>query len=141
MAAESVTIDIAAPPARVWQVLADVESWPQWTASVTSVKRLDSGPLHVGSKARVKQPGMPVLTWEVTELTEGAGFSWVARTPGVDATGIHQVAATADGSRLTVGITWTGLFGGLAGALAGKRTRESLTTEASGHKTAAETAG
>jgi uncharacterized membrane protein len=140
MAAESVTVDIAASPDRVWQVLMDVESWPRWTTSMRSVRRLDPGPLRVGSRARIKQPGLPVMVWEVTELDEGTGFSWVARSPGVDATGIHQVAATAGGSQLTLSVSWTGVFAGLAGALAGKRTRESLTLEADGTRTAAETA-
>jgi uncharacterized membrane protein len=138
MATESVVIDIAAAPGRVWQVVTDVESWPRISASMRDVRRLDSGPLHVGSRARIKQPGLPVLVWEVTDLAEGTSFSWVARTPGVDATGMHQIDATADGSRLTLTMTWTGVFGGLAGALAGKRTRKSLEMEAAGTKASAE---
>src|ERR1700760_2749016 len=119
MAAESVTVDIAASPARVWRVLVDVESWPRWTTSMRSVRRLDPGPLRIGSRARIKQPGLPVMVWEVTELDEGKGFSWVARSPGVDATGLHQVAATAGGSQLTLTVSWTGVFAARAGALGG----------------------
>jgi uncharacterized protein YndB with AHSA1/START domain len=140
MAAESVVIDIAAPPERVWQAVADVEDWPRWTASMSNIKRLDDGPLRVGSRARIKQPGYPVLVWEVTELDEGTSFTWVAHTPGLDAIAAHLVSATADGSRLTLSVTWTGVFGGLAGALAGKRTRKSLTLDANGHKACAEAA-
>jgi uncharacterized protein YndB with AHSA1/START domain len=140
MAAESVVIDIAAPPERVWQAVADVEDWPRWTASMSNIKRLDDGPLRVGSRARIKQPGYPVLVWEVTELDEGTSFTWVTRTPGLDAIAAHLVSATADGTRLTLSVTWTGVFGGLAGALAGKRTRKSLTLDANGHKACAEAA-
>jgi uncharacterized protein YndB with AHSA1/START domain len=140
MASVSVVIDIAAPPERVWQVVTDVEDWPRWTASMSDVKRLDDGSLRMGSRARIKQPGFPVLVWEVTDLDEGASFSWATHTPGVDATAAHLVGATADGSRLTLSVTWTGVFGGLTGALMAKRTRKSLTLDANGHKACAETA-
>lgn len=140
MASESVTIDIAAPPERVWQVVTDVEDWPRWTASMRDVKRLDDGPLRMGSRARIKQPGLPVLVWEVTELDEGTSFTWVTHTPGVASTAAHLVSATANGSRLTLSVTWTGVFGGLTSALMGKRTRKSLTVDADGHKACAETA-
>jgi uncharacterized protein YndB with AHSA1/START domain len=138
VAEESLAIDIAASPERVWQVVTDVESWPQWTTSMSDVKRLDPGPLRVGSRARIKQPGLPVIVWEVTDLDEGTSFSWVVRTPGVNTTAVHQVSATVDGSRLTLTVAWTGVFGGLTGALAGKRTRKNLVMEASGTKTCAE---
>jgi uncharacterized membrane protein len=140
MTSVSVVIDIAATPERVWQVISDVEDWPRWTTSMSEVKRLDDGPLRVGSRARVKQPGYPVLVWEVTELDEGTSYTWVTRTPGVVATAGHEVIATPDGSRLTLSVAWSGVFGGLTGALMGKRTRKSITRDANGHKACAETA-
>jgi hypothetical protein len=106
--------------------------------SMTEVKRLDTGPLHVGSQARVRQPGLPVLTWEVTELDEGSAFTWVTRIPGVATTGRHDISETAGGSRLTLTLEWSGPLAGVVGALNAKRARESLTQEANGHKAASE---
>jgi hypothetical protein len=140
VAAEHFAIDIAAAPERVWQVIVDIESWPQWTKSVTDVKRLDSGPLQVGSRARLKQPGLPPLTWELTELQQGAQFTWACRPPGVTATARHEIIASETGSRLELTTTWTGPLAGLVAALNRTRTHRLLETEANGAKARGERA-
>jgi uncharacterized membrane protein len=140
VAAEHCAIDIAAAPERVWQVIEDVESWPQWTKSVTDVKRLDSGPLQVGSRARLKQPGLPPLTWELTELQQGAQFTWVCRLPGVTATARHEIIASETASRLELTATWAGPLAGLVAALNRTRTHRLLETEANGAKARSERA-
>ena len=140
VASESLSIDISAAQERVWQVITDVEAWPQWTTSMTTVKRLDDGPLRVGSRARIKQPGLPNLVWQVTDITEGTEFTWVAHTPGVDATASHRVEQTPAGVRLTLTVAWTGIFAGAVAAMAGKRTREYLGLETVGAKGRAEAA-
>ena len=86
-----ITERVGAAPGRVWAILADVENWPTWTPSVSSVTRLDAGPLRVGSRVRIKQPRLPVTTWTVTELSAGESFSWVAAGPGFRATASHRV--------------------------------------------------
>jgi uncharacterized membrane protein len=140
VASESLSIDISAARERVWQVITDVESWPQWTTSMTSVKRLDDGPLRVGSRARVKQPGLPSLVWQVTEITDGVEFTWVTRSAGVTATAIHSLNETSAGVRLTLTVAWDGIFAGVVAAMAGKQTRKYLALETAGAKGRAEAA-
>ena len=112
------TVEVDAPAERVFAVYADVERWPEWTASVTSVELLDPGPLAVGSRVRIRQPRLPTAVWAVTELDPGRSFTWVAQGPGHRTTGTHTVAARADrGCTITATLDQEGLLGGLVGRL------------------------
>jgi uncharacterized membrane protein len=129
------SIDVSAPAKSVFDAYADVERWPKWTASVTSVERLDEGPLRVGSRARVRQPRLPTAVWEVTELVPGESFTWVARGPGVVTTGVHRVEPTSDGhSRATAILEQGGLLGAVVGLLTKRLTERYLKTEVQGLK-------
>lgn len=129
------SVVIAASPEKVWEALTVVERWPDWTASVSKVERLNSGELRVGSAARVKQPGQPSMVWIVSQLEPGRSFSWTARNPGVTTVGDHRVEATADGGvRVTLRIRQTGLLAPLVGLLTSGRTRRYVQTEADGLK-------
>ena len=103
------SVDARADLASCWAVLTDVRSWPRWTASMTSVELLDGGPLRLGSRARIKQPGIQPLVWEVTEFRDREGFSWTNRSPGVRTVGRHLIQRNDDGStRITVELHQTG---------------------------------
>jgi uncharacterized membrane protein len=131
-------IHIDAPPARVYEVFSDVERWPEWTESVTSVERLDQGPLQVGSKARIKQPRLPVTVWEVTEVVEGSHFVWVATGPGTRTIGGHYVEADGDGARAISRIEQYGPGGWLIGTLYKGLTNRYLEIESAGLKARSE---
>ena len=127
-----VSLDIAAPPQRVWQVMTDVERWPEWTASVTSVRRLDSGGFRVGSRARIKQPKFLPAIWEVTQLDSGRSFAWVTHSPGLRATGVHQVKPTPNGSCATLAVVYSGALAPVVATLLGGVTNRFLALEAAG---------
>ena len=80
-----VVIAVNAPEERIWEALIDVEAWPKWTSSMTSVTRIDSGDFAVGSRAWVKQPKIGTMTWTVTELTTAHSFVWEATLSWADA--------------------------------------------------------
>ena len=91
-----VTFPVAAPAARVWAILSDVERWPTWTASMTSV--VLEGPLAVGTTAKIRQPKLPPTAWTVTEVVPGRSFSWESKAPGSLAVGEHEITPTGDSS-------------------------------------------
>jgi uncharacterized membrane protein len=136
----SVSIDIAAPPRRVWEVIRDVERWSEWTASITSIQRLDEGPLRVGSRGLVRQPKLPTNTYVVTALEEDRGFSWESRNPGVTGVGQHWIEPLPTGSLATLGVDFHGPLAGLIGWLYGRLTQRYITMEAEGLKARSEAA-
>lgn len=123
------TTTIAAPANQVWLALSAVEHWPDWLPTVTSLERLDSGPLRVGSQAKIKQPKLPPLTWTVTEFLPEKSFAWTTRSAGVTTIGDHQVAGEGDGVTVTLIIRQEGPLAGLAALFWGKQTRRYLEME------------
>ena len=132
---QSTTVDIAAPPERVWEVLADVERWSEWSETVIWVRRLDEGPLRSGSRARINQPKIPETEYVVTELEPGRSFTWVATGPGVTTTARHTVEALpGGGSRVQLAVEQGGLVGSVMGRFYRGLTDRYLATEAAGLK-------
>ena len=134
----TLSVDIQAPPEAVWAVWSDVERWPEWTAGVARVERLDPGPLAVGRRARVRQPKFPPAVWRVTELEENRGFTWVSVTPGAHVTGSHRIVPQQGGSRATLSLTFAGPVARLVGRLSRSLTERYLHLEAAGLKARSE---
>jgi hypothetical protein len=103
------------------------------------VERLDTGPLAVGSRTRLRQPRLAPAVWTVTELTGGQSFTWESRSPGVTVVGAHDVEPHPDGSRLTLSLTVSGPLSGLGWLMTRSLTRRYVETEAASVKAAAET--
>jgi carbon monoxide dehydrogenase subunit G len=129
----AISVEIAAPPDRVWAVLSDIEKWPEWTPSITSIERLDGGPLRVGVRARIRQPKLAPALWTVS-AADNRSFTWVTRAPGITVTASHVVEAVGTGSRVTLALKFAGLFGGLIGRLTRRLNERYLGYEAAGLK-------
>ena len=133
------SIEIAAPPQLVWDVFSDVERWPEWTDSVTSLVGLDGSALAVGKRFAIKQPGMQKLVWKVTEIDPGSSWTWVQRSPGVLVTARHWVIAQPGGRTLVrQHLEQRGALGALVGRLMAKKTKRFLELEARGLKARSE---
>jgi uncharacterized protein YndB with AHSA1/START domain len=133
------SIDVAAPPDRVWEVLVDVERWPEWTDSVTSVRSLDPGPLAVGARVEISQPRIPTGTYTVTALDPGSAFTWEQRQPGSTVSAHHECIPLPDGgTRFELRVVMGGAVGGVVGRLYRKLTERYLAMEAAGLKARAE---
>lgn len=127
-------VRIDAKPARVFEALVDVEDWPNWTASIDSVTRIDSGELVLGSRALVRQPKLPKAEWKVTEIDPDRGFIWEATAPGVRTIGEHLITPDGDGTRLDLRVVQKGPVGAVIGTLYRSLTNRYIKLEGDGFK-------
>lgn len=128
---------IEAPPGRVWRVLADLERWPSWTASIASVEPLDRS-AGEGARYRVRQPKLAPAVWVVTLWEPGSGFVWESRGLGLRVVGEHWLRPEAGGTELLLRIAFSGLLAGPVALLFGSLTRRYMEQEAQGLKRRAE---
>ncbi|WP_406816518.1 SRPBCC family protein [Mycobacterium sp. M23085] len=132
-------VEIDAAPQLVWDAFTDVEHWPEWTASVTSLVGLDGSSLAAGRRFAIKQPGMSKLVWKVTEIDPDRSWTWVHSSPGVRVTARHDVIARPGGRTLVrQQLDQRGALGALVGRLMAGRTKRFLRLEAQGLKALSE---
>lgn len=132
-------VAIDAPMSLVWEVFADVERWPEWTASVTDLVALDGPGIAVGKRFRIKQPKMPTLVWRVTDVAPGVSWTWVQRSSGGATIAEHTLTATGDGGTLVrQALDQRGPVGAIVGRLMLRTTRRYLEMEAQGLKARSE---
>ena len=125
-----IVVEILAPPATVFAVLCDVERWPNWTPTMTAVRRLDQGPFTVGSRAQIEQPKLRPSVWTVSQIDANRSFTWGTKSPGVRMVAGHLIEPIASGSRVTLSITVSGPLRGVVGRFYGGLIDEYVSTEA-----------
>ena len=136
----NLTTTCDAPPDQVWPLFVDVERWPEMTKSVREARRVDSGPLRVGSEAVIKQPRLPQARWRVTELDPGHSFTWENKSGGVTGVGSHVVVTDGPGSKITITLRTHGPLAGVIDLLMGRLARRHVDLELEGFRSAADTA-
>ena len=135
------SVDIDAPQQRVWDVLTDIEAWPQRIETVDSVELLTPAPMTQGSRVRLKQPKLGEGTWEVTAWDAPSAFEWTQKTTGATTVAGHRVEALDEGrTRLTLTLDMRGFLIPIFGRLFKNLTNDYMSREAEGMKRAAESA-
>ena len=130
---EGAAITIDAPVEVVWAVFTDVERWPTWTRSVTSVELID-GPMRLGARARIRQPQLPTVVWTVTDWNPGRSWTWTAAGPGARTQASHVLTASGAGTIAEQSIVSSGPIGRLLAFVWRSLTRRYLAMEAAGLK-------
>ena len=93
------TTTIGATPERVWDVLADTSSWPDWDSGVVRVE----GELERGRRITVVSALNPKRAYPVTvaELEPGHGMTWRGGMPLGLFRGVRTYSLTPDGDGRT----------------------------------------
>ena len=133
------SIGIDAPQGRVWDVLSDLEAWPQRVETVEAVELLTPAPITRGSRIRLRQPNVPEGSWDITTWEAPSYFEMTQKGGGATSVAGHRVEALgADRSRLTLTLDMRGLLIPIVGRVYKDLTNRYLQLEAEGIKRAAE---
>lgn len=133
------SIEIEADKQRVWDVLSDLEAWPQRIETVDSVELLTPPPLAEGSRVRLKQPKLPEGTWDMTVWEPPSYFEYRQISRGISIVAGHRVETLGEGrSRLILDLEMRGPMVPIVGRLSSSMTNRYMETEARGIKLAAE---
>lgn len=129
------SIEIEAPAELVWEVLCQVEQWPEWTESVERIEPVTPGALQVGGQLKIRQPKFPPTIWTVRALDPGRGMLLTAGALGARVQAHHTVAALpGNTSRATLSIRFQGLLAAPLALLTRRINERYLEYEATGLK-------
>jgi len=135
------SIEIEASQQRVWDVLTDLEAWPQRIETVDTVELLTPAPVTRGSRVRLRQPKLPEGVWDVTAWESPAYFEWTQKMSGATSVAGHRIEALGESrARLTLTLEMRGVVISVIGRFYKGLTNRYMNLEAEGMKRAAETA-
>lgn len=130
MPSGTVVADFAAPVERVWEIITDLESAPSWVPDLISVRRIDAGPLQVGSRFSevMRVQGREIdMTVTITEYAAPRLIAHKGEGGPAKIDGRTTIEETVDGCRVTN--EWSLELSGmlrLASPIAGNWTRNNI---------------
>jgi uncharacterized protein YndB with AHSA1/START domain len=127
-------IDIAAPPERVYDVLADPACLGEWVTIQEELEEAPSGDLEAGHKLRqrMKVAGQRFrLHWTVVEAKRPKRIVWEGRGPmGTKAKAVYELSSNGDSATHFTYLNEYELPGGIAGKIAGRAVQAASGREA-----------
>ncbi len=118
------TID--AEPRAAWDLLTDLERWPDWGPSLTGAALDPPARFETGATGRVRTVVGLSLRFEVSDVDEGRRWSW--SVGGVPATS-HEIEPVDAGVRVSFGVpVWAPPYLAVC-AMALRRIETILTTD------------
>jgi carbon monoxide dehydrogenase subunit G len=111
------SIDIDAPPEKVWTLIDKLEQWPQWMPSIKKIKRLSKGPLTVGSQLSVtaRVSGLTVtLLMTITKFVSERNVVMQGKALGTNLTRFYQLEPLDSKTKATIGGEVSGVLAWLA---------------------------
>ena len=106
-------IHVTAPPETVWDVIADIDGWPQWPQWNTDVKSTKvAGPVAVGSVFRWKS-GASSLTSTFQIVDRPNEIAWTGTTMGIKAIHVFRLRSEIGGTLVRSEESWEGFIASL----------------------------
>lgn len=130
------SIDIAAPPARVFALWADPAGWPVWDPDLVEAELV--GPFAVGSRGAVRPVKGPRTRIVLREVTPARSFAAVSDLPLCRMVFEHTIHTAAVGCRVTHAVRFEGPLAMLYRRLIGPSIERGLPGTMMGLKRAAE---
>lgn len=110
-----------ARPDAVWQTIAGLRRWPEWTSAILQIQPLDGDDVIVGARYRVSRPRLRPAVFQVTSLLRNRQFTWTSMRPGLSLVGDYKVLQTTAGTEVQLSFEVSGwlekpysyLYGGI----------------------------
>ena len=108
----SSSVEIDAPPEKVWALVNDLEEWPQWIPSMKKIEKLSEGALGVGSQIHVTAKSIITvkLLMTITEFVPGRHAVMQGKVLGTNMTRYYTFEPVNQRTRLTAGGEVSGLL-------------------------------
>jgi Polyketide cyclase / dehydrase and lipid transport len=130
------SVNIAAKPADIFNLYANVDGWPKWDPEV--IESSINGTFTPGAIGMIKPKGGPKSKIELIEVKPNVGFTIQCKLPLCVMTFGHELVPEGSTTTATHRVTFTGLLAPLFGRLIGTGIERTLPTSLQGLKQAAE---